>query len=159
MTGTDEEAEGIWLSEKIAHDETVAEETTTLQVEERTEENLDHLSDMQIGIDLLRLRMDEELEALIPEAQRQKAKAIRAQFKNATAMTEDEITRLRGAIKEDVLGLGYTVRGERLQASWGRGRVSWDTRKLNRYAQSHPEIEALRKVGNPNVSIRKARAR
>jgi hypothetical protein len=57
-------------------------------------------------------------------------------------------------IKADVLAAGQSVTGAHLQAVWVKGRVSWDTRRLDGYAAAHPEITAFRKIGEPTVSIR-----
>lgn len=67
----------------------------------------------------------------------------------------DETAALTQEIKEAVLKIGNTVPGSFLQAVWNKGRTSWDTKALVGYAVSHPELNGLKKVGNPSVSIRK----
>lgn len=61
---------------------------------------------------------------------------------------------LTGVINEAVLGKGGSVKGKELQAVYSNGRTTWDGQKLAGYAIAHPEIEKLKKVGKPSVSIR-----
>ena len=62
--------------------------------------------------------------------------------------------KLEEEIRNDVLQHGASVKGGRLYAVFNRGRVSWDTKELDHYANMHPEITAFRKQGKPSVSLR-----
>lgn len=66
---------------------------------------------------------------------------------------------LEAEIKAAVLEQGASVTGTRLQASWTKGRVTWDTRALDKYSVLHPEIRPYRKEGEPFVVIRASTAR
>ena len=68
--------------------------------------------------------------------------------------TRDEMDSLETGIKADVLSRQVTVRGAHLQAVYSRGRVSWDSKTLDGYALSHPEILAARTEGKPSVAFR-----
>lgn len=61
------------------------------------------------------------------------------------------------AINKVVLKKEESIKGDGLQAIFSKGRTTWDTAKLNGYAIAHPEIEQLRKVGKPSVSIREVK--
>ena len=54
-----------------------------------------------------------------------------------------------------VLEAGETVKGGALQAVYVKGRVSWDTKKLDGLMIVLPELNQARKVGEPTVTIRK----
>jgi uncharacterized protein YifE (UPF0438 family) len=41
-----------------------------------------------------------------------------------------------------------------VRAVYSAGRVTWDSKKMEVYAQAHPEVREFRKVGNPVVSLR-----
>lgn len=56
-----------------------------------------------------------------------------------------------------VLEKGESIKGELLQAVFSTGRTTWDTKALVGYAVAHPEIEKLKKVGKPSVSIREVK--
>jgi hypothetical protein len=39
-------------------------------------------------------------------------------------------------------------------AVYANGRVTWDNKGLQAYAEWHPEVDKYKKVGEPSVSIR-----
>lgn len=56
-----------------------------------------------------------------------------------------------------VLGKQESVKGEKLQAVFSKGKTTWITKALEGYALAHPEINKLKKTGKPSVSIREVR--
>jgi hypothetical protein len=66
---------------------------------------------------------------------------------------DENIALLEGEVRQAVIQHGETVRGTFLRAIWHQGRVTWDTKGMQRYSQSHPEILAYRKQGGPFISI------
>ncbi len=44
--------------------------------------------------------------------------------------------------------------GVHLHAVFSQGRVTWDTKGLDRFALSHPEVVKFRKQGTPSVALR-----
>ena len=69
------------------------------------------------------------------------------------ALTEQE-TNATAEIKNDVLRFGASVRSDTIKAVYTKGRVSWDTKGLTRYAEAHPDVLEFRKQGAPLVIIR-----
>ena len=65
-----------------------------------------------------------------------------------------EIETLQEEIKADVLACGLTQNGDRYQAVYYRGRVTWDTKQLDIIAAQMPIINSCRKVGSPYVVIK-----
>jgi hypothetical protein len=61
---------------------------------------------------------------------------------------------LSSEIKQEVTRYGASVKGTHLYAVYARGRVTWDTKGLDRYAVEHPEVMHFRKQGQPTVSLR-----
>lgn len=59
------------------------------------------------------------------------------------------------AVKQAVLahGRSHWWKG-RVKVTYSRGRVTFDSKGLQEYAVTHPEVERFKKVGNPIVSIR-----
>lgn len=68
-----------------------------------------------------------------------------------------DVERIETSIKDRVLTMGETVRGDALMAVWCKPRVSWDVKSLDGYAAAHPEILPFRHTGQPSVSIRPVR--
>jgi hypothetical protein len=62
---------------------------------------------------------------------------------------------LESEVRLAVLAHGETVKGDKYKAVFSKGRVTWDTKGLDGFAVAHPEIETLKRVGNPSVSIRR----
>ena len=75
--------------------------------------------------------------------------------RTAMVKIQQEMAEIREDIKTAVLEHGETIRGERLQAVWCKGRVSWDIKALEGYAAAHPEILSLKSEGQPTIQFRK----
>lgn len=58
------------------------------------------------------------------------------------------------AVKQAVLTFGRSYWRGRVKVNYSRGRVTFDSKGLQEYAVTHPEVEKFKKVGNPIVSIR-----
>ena len=78
----------------------------------------------------------------------------KADFDEVNKDLIDEIAMIESEIKEAVLAKGETVRTERIQAVWNKGKTTWDGGLLEGYAVAHPEILAAKKTGKPTVSFR-----
>jgi hypothetical protein len=61
---------------------------------------------------------------------------------------------LEAEIRAAVAEAGASVKGSRLQAVYVRGRTTWDTRGLERYAADHPEVNDFKRQGAPSVNLR-----
>jgi hypothetical protein len=75
--------------------------------------------------------------------------ALKLMAKQEVDLTEE--------IKVEVVKSGLSRKGQKLQAIFTKGRTTWDARALEGYAVGHPEINALKKVGDPSVSIREVK--
>jgi len=62
---------------------------------------------------------------------------------------------LEQRIKEACLAQECSVKGAQsgLQVVFARGRVTWETDKLEGYAAEHPELLKYRKTGTPSAKI------
>src|SRR5262245_32621807 len=114
---------------------------------------IEQLDEARKYLDDLQRRMEAEREEIL--------KVVRAQLE---AMDEEYAERLqdaRGAgasleegAKTAVLQLGKSVQVGGVHVVFYRGRVTWDSEALARYAKSNPEVEKFRKVGEPSVVVR-----
>lgn len=80
---------------------------------------------------------------------------INAEFALKSEAVDENIAKLTGEIRADVIASGATVKGDHMMAVWSKGRVSWDTKALDGVVALHPELAQFRKEGEPSVSIRK----
>jgi hypothetical protein len=90
----------------------------------------------------------------VMEQIRAQLEALDAEFSDRLRAADEEVGRLEGEVKEAVRELGESVKQEGIHAIYMRGRVTWDTPGLTRYAETHPEVQEFRRIGAPSVSIR-----
>ncbi len=114
---------------------------------------LHELSKMQAAADVMRLDYEAK-RAEILRAVQAELDALEAEYKPLMETVSENITALEAEIRQDVLAHGANVKGDRLYAVYSRGRVTWDTQALDRYAATHPEVRAWRKESQPSVSLR-----
>lgn len=129
------------------------------QLEQDAIKALDQLADLQDKLEVLRMDHQEKVEALIPQELKDETQRLHALFATQTEGVHAEVIELNVLINTNTLALQHTVKGERRQAVWNKGRESWDMRALNAYARAHPEILDLKKRGKPYISTRKTGGR
>ena len=117
---------------------------------------LDELSELKAAADLTRIDY-EARRAEILKAVQADLDELEAEYAPLLDTASDRIATLEGEIRQDVLAHGASVKGGRLQAVYVRGRVSWDTKALDVYTLSHPEVVSFRQEGAPSVSLRVVR--
>ena len=143
-------AEGFALILSIDNKERIRRD----KVSEEIRQKLNELSDLQLGQDVIRLRKQEEIDQVITPEIKAKLTEIDAKYLGESSGLQAKITDLDKWIREQVLALGTSIKGNRLHAVWNKGRVNWDTKALDGYAAGHPEITQFRKEGQPTISIR-----
>lgn len=80
---------------------------------------------------------------------------IEIEFAGKSEAVDDNIRKLTEEIKAEVKTLGTTVKSDHFQAVYVKGRVTWDTSKMDGYAVGHPEVLFMRKEGEPSVTLRR----
>lgn len=115
---------------------------------------LDQLANFQAQKEVLKFDKQALIDQVITAEIKARLDEIEAEFTGRLEAVDANIEKLEEEIKEDVIRQGATVRGTFLMAVWNRGRVSWDNRRLDVYAQDHPEILGYRRQGEPFISIR-----
>ena len=84
--------------------------------------------------------------------------AVDEAFASRLAEAAEAATAAEQAARDIVLRTRKSVHLAGIRATYSAPRVSWDTPKLEVYAQIHPEVLAFRKIGKPIVSLRFADA-
>ena len=118
-------------------------------------QKLDQLANYQAQRDYLALQKKELIDQILTAEIKARLEEIEAEFSGRLEVVDENITALEQEIREEVLNQGAAVRGTFLRAIWNQGRVTWDTKNMDRYALAHPEILRYRKQGQPFVTIRK----
>jgi hypothetical protein len=115
------------------------------------QEILEHLTEAYARRDLIALAKKEAIPADVHKILEDNQIAFEDKINANAALISD----LEAQAKEAVLKEGETAKGGALQAVYVKGRVSWDTRKLDGMMIVIPELNQARKVGEPSVTIRK----
>jgi len=117
------------------------------------EDLLNQYAEIKSQIDLLHLDLDvrraEIMETVMPQLQ-----ALEAEAEPMLAAASEKMTVLENEIKAAVITAGASVKGTHFQAVYTKGRVAWDSKKLDGMMALIPGLEAARSVGAPTVSIR-----
>jgi hypothetical protein len=95
----------------------------------------------------------EQRRAALLQLIRPQLEALDAEFAERLRIASEQIRRLEIEVKEAVLEVGESVKHEGIHAVYVRGRISWDSRGLSRYAETHPDLHQFRRVGVPCVRI------
>lgn len=117
---------------------------------------LQQLEELDAQAEVIRLDKQKAVDTVLTDEVKAQLAAIDTEFDPMVLAVRETIGKLEGEIKLGVLAHGETVKSNKYKAVWGKGRVSWDNKALVGYATAHPEIEALKKIGNPSVSIRRS---
>jgi len=120
----------------------------------KIEEQLNELAEERAKLQVLELREQEEISAILTPELRTQIEAVKAHYVSVSADTQTAVDGLEAAIKLAVIAHGKTVKGNFLMATWNKARETWDSSGLAGYAVAHPEINAFRKTGKPSSTIR-----
>lgn len=119
------------------------------------EQMLDQLAELQAQQTLISLDKQKLIDAILTPEIRAQIEAIEAEFSGKSETVNGKIAELTTAVKQAVIERGETVKGSHLMAVLAKGRVSWDTKKLDGLMMVLPQLVYARKEGEPSVSIRK----
>ena len=114
---------------------------------------LDKLANFLAQRDVFSLQKKELIDHVLTAEIRARLDEIEAEFAGKTEAVEANIAALEDEIRQEALRQGASVKGSFLRVIWHKGRISWDTKSLDDYARSHPEVTSFRKQGEPYVSI------
>ena len=118
-------------------------------------EKIERYSDIGVGIDLVYQEKATLIDSVLTQEIKEKLAEIDAEFQPKIEQLSQEKSMLESEIKAEVIEAGRTVKGSFHSFIWSKPRVSWDTKALDVYAMSHPEITQFRTEGSPSVSVRK----
>jgi hypothetical protein len=116
---------------------------------------LDQLANFLAERDVLALEKKELIDQILTPEIRARLEEVEVEFAGKVEAVQENITALEEEIRADVLRQGASVKASFLRVIWHKGRVTWDTKSLDSYAESHPEVAGFRRQGDPFVSITK----
>ena len=121
----------------------------------KTVELLDHLAELNAQRDLSSLDLVRAKEQAIPAEIKETLIAIDVEYNQKIDAIDELIGALEGQIKSAVLQGGGAIKSEHYQAVFVKGRITWDTKKLDGISILIPELSQAKSVGEPTVQIRR----
>lgn len=122
-----------------------------------TIEKLDQLAELQFQRDAINLKKQELIDSVLTPEIKAKLEEIEVEFSGQVEAVDQKIAELSEQIKAEVLKEGASLKGRYLQAVYQKGRVSWDTKRLEGLMMVIPQVAEARREGEPGVSIRRIR--
>jgi hypothetical protein len=113
--------------------------------------------DVSAKINATKMTIQTEIEAQTADVYKaiaQRKAEIEAEFAGKAEAVDDNIRKLTEEIKAEVKTLGTSVKADHFHAVYVKGRITWDTSKMDGYAVGHPEVLFMRKEGDPSVTLR-----
>jgi len=121
----------------------------------KTTELLDQLAEYYAQLDALRLQKQELLDTVMPPEIKQAVEDVNVEFADKESAVRENMATLEDEVKQAVIEQGESVKGDFLHAVYNKGRVSWDSKKLEGLMIAFPKVGEARKQGNPYVAIKK----
>jgi len=121
---------------------------------QKVEVLLESLAEKQAMQTIVRMDKDRARDSVLTAEIRQALADIDVEFAGKEEAASEGISDLESVIKAETIGIGETVKGDKLYAVFNKPRITWDAKGLTGYAVAHPEVAAFRKTGTPSVSIR-----
>jgi hypothetical protein len=116
---------------------------------------LDDLSNLRSALDVITLEKQKAIDSILTPEIKAKIAEIEIEFAGKGEVATEKANILEAEIKELVKAGAKTIKGSFLMAVFAIGRISWDSKGLDGFALTHPEILYMRKEGDPSVSIRR----
>ncbi len=114
---------------------------------------LERLSNLHEAEDAARLDYEARRQEILKKVQSE-LDALEVEYQPILDSVQENIETLETGIRTEVLMRGESVSGGAYRAIYTRGRVSWDSKGMEKYAQKHPEVLEFRKEGAPLVTLR-----
>ena len=120
---------------------------------EQIEGKLNELAELQAELATLKAKQQRQIDVLLGMAPtfRKAYDDVQIQIESCNDVIKDQTA----TVKDAVLVLKETVKGEGLQAVYSNGKTSWNTDQLLGYAKTHKAVLEMKKEGDPSISIRK----
>ena len=105
-------------------------------------------------LETIEAEMEELIAGVLSPEQIDKINDIKIEYGHHIERQKNVVSQVQSEVKNSVLKYGSSVKHSGLHAVWSKGRVKWDSNRLDGYAVAHPEILEFRGEGKPSVSIR-----
>jgi hypothetical protein len=116
---------------------------------------LQQIDELNAQLDLVNIHKQDAINRVLAPEIKAELAAIDAEFCEQVKAINETLAIIEAEVKAGVVALGSMVKSGRYMAMYNKGRVTWDTKKMEGFAIAHPELAALRKEGEPFVTIKR----
>ncbi len=114
---------------------------------------LERLSNLREAEDATRLDYEGKKQEILRKVQAE-LDALEVEYQPLLDSVKENIEELESEIRTEVLMRGESVSGGAYRATYTKGRISWDNKGIEDFAQKHPEVLKYRREGAPSVTLR-----
>lgn len=107
-------------------------------------------------LELAKAALESAVAAVIPAEVQMAIDEVKAAHEAKIAPLTTNVEQLADVVKETAANVEATVKGSGFMAVFSKGKPTWHDDGLIKLAETTPAIMAMRKVGKPSVSIRRA---
>lgn len=111
------------------------------------------IEELYAQLDLLRMNKQALVDGVLTDEVKNQLKEIDDEFDPVIVNIQDTLKVLEDKVKKEVAELGYTVKGNLINVVWQPGRVTWNTKELDKLLKEIPTLQAYRKEGEPFATI------
>ena len=122
------------------------------------QEMLDQLSEIRAQLDTLESEKQKVIATILTPEIKAQIESVEFEFAGKSQAARENAGEIEKQIKDSVLRDGKSAKGKQLIAVYAKGRVSWDTSKLDGLMLALPQLKELRSEGAPSVSIRASKS-
>lgn len=120
-----------------------------------TIEKLDAIAEYESQLDVLYAAKQQLVYEATPQHVRDRLAEIEVEFSGKTEAVTENVAKLKEEVQAEILAAGETVKGKFYMAVWNKGRVSWDSKKLDGMSSIIPALNDAKKEGEPTVAFRR----
>lgn len=109
---------------------------------------------IQVRKQAIQAETEAQTKAVYDEVARRKQE-IAEEFAGKERAAAENIAKLEAEIKAATKAAGQSIKGKFFHAVYVKGRITWNTDKMEAWIVDHPFLKDARKEGDPSVSLRK----
>lgn len=114
---------------------------------------IEQIEELYTQLDLIKLNKQALIDQVLTEIVKQQLKEIDDEFNPNIEAIQNTLKVLEENVKKQVAEAGYTVKGSLINVVWQPGRVTWNTKELDKLLKEIPTLQAYRKEGEPFATI------
>lgn len=116
---------------------------------------LTEYEDVYLRLADLQSELEKARKDAIPQEVREQLETIEAEYQPKLDVLREKLKSLEDEVKELVLSVGSTLKGNVVMAVYRKGSTKWDEKHLERLAAEYPRILEAKVEGKPSVAIQR----